>query len=77
MGTNKINSILQSLTESKEKYIEVKDKDGSPMFKMMLLTTDKEMVDLLDTFFDNGYKVEQISKENFDSFTGETHNFNY
>ena len=77
MGTNKINSILQSLTESKEKYIEVKDKDGSPMFKMMLLTTDKEMVDLLDTFFDNGYKVEQISKENFDYFTGETHNFNY
>ena len=74
---NNIQSILKSLIDSKETYIEVRDQNGKPLFKLMLLVIDNELVELLDSFFDNGYKIEQITKQNFDNFSGKTHTFNY
>ena len=58
-------------------YIEIKSKEGLSIYKMKLLLEDKDLVELLDGFFDEGFIVKEISKKEFDDFEGvETLNFN-
>jgi len=73
---SKIYIILDSLLESKARYIEILDKE-EPIYKIKLITETKDMVDFLDSFFDNGFTVREISKKEFDEFQGlETLKFN-
>lgn len=72
---SKVFIILESVAQSKARYIEILDKD-QPIFKVKLLLDSEAMVDFLDKFFDNGFTVKEISKEDFDNFDGiETLNF--
>lgn len=74
---SKIFFILNSILESKSKYIEV-SKDGEAVFKIKLAVEPEDMVKFLDDFFDNGFVVKEISKKDFDDFEGiETFNFNF
>ena len=74
---SKVYTLLDAIANSKAKYIEVSNREGNPIFKIKLLVESESMVELLDGFFDNGFKVKQISKEDFDSFEGyETRQFN-
>lgn len=66
---SKIYIILNSLLESKARYIEI-SKNGEPIFKIKLITETEEMVDFLDGFFDEGFTVKEISKKEFDEFEG-------
>ena len=73
---SKVFIILDSLLESKARYIEI-SKDRESIFKVKLITETKDMVDFLDGFFDNGFTVKEISKKEFDEFEGiETLKFN-
>ena len=75
-NTSKVFVILDSLRESKAKYIEVLDGEVI-IFKVKLIVDSEDMVELLDGFFDNGFKIRQITKEDFDTFKGvETLRFN-
>lgn len=65
-----IFTILESVMLSKVRYIEVLTQDNESIFKIKLLVDDNDMVNFLDSFFDNGFKVVQISKEDFDNFEG-------
>ena len=72
---SKVFIILESVAQSKARYIEILDKD-QPIFKVKLLLDSEAMVDFLDKFFDNCFTVKEISKEDFDNFDGiETLNF--
>lgn len=74
---SKVFVLLESIAQSKAKYIEVLTKDDEPIYKIKLLIEDNDLIELLDGFFDNGFKVKQITKDDFDSFEGlETLNFN-
>lgn len=66
----KVFVMLEAIAQSKAKYIEVLTKNDEPIYKIKLLIEDEDLVDFLDGFFDNGFKVKQISKEDFDSFEG-------
>lgn len=73
---SKVYVLLDAIANSKAKYIEVRTKEDEPIFKIKLLVEDEDMVEFIDGFFDNGFKIIQISKEDFDSFEGiETINF--
>lgn len=73
---SKVFIILDSLLESKARYIEI-SKDRESIFKVKLITETEDMVDFLDGFFDNGFTVKEISKKEFDEFEGiETLKFN-
>lgn len=73
---SKVFIILDSLLESKARYIEI-SKDRESIFKVKLITETEDMVDFLDGFFDNGFTVKEISKKEFDEFEGiETLEFN-
>jgi hypothetical protein len=73
---SKVFIILDSLLESKARYIEI-SKDKESIFKVKLITETEDMVNLLDGFFDNGFTVKEISKKEFDEFEGiETLKFN-
>ena len=66
---SKVFIILESVAQAKAKYIEISIK-GEPIFKIKLLVDSEDMVDFLDGFFDSGYTVKQITKEDFDNFEG-------
>lgn len=73
---SKVFVILDSLLESKARYIEI-SKNGESIFKVKLITEAEDMVEFLDGFFDNGFTVKEISKKEFDDFEGiETLKFN-
>lgn len=73
---SKVYIILNSLLESKARYIEI-SKNEEPIFKVKLITETEDMVEFLDGFFDNGFTVKEISKKEFDEFEGiETLKFN-
>lgn len=75
--TSKVFVLLEAIKQSKARYIEIKSKDGLPIYKMKILLEDKDLVELLDSFFDEGFIVKEISKKEFDDFEGvETLNFN-
>jgi hypothetical protein len=73
---SKVFIILDSILESKARYIEI-SKNGESIFKVKLITEAEDMVEFLDGFFDNGFTVKEISKKEFDDFEGiETLKFN-
>jgi hypothetical protein len=65
---SKVYLILESIKESKYRYIAiVNPKNGDKIMKIKMNLDDDALVDFLDTFFDQGFKIESISKEEFDS----------
>ena len=65
---SKVYLILESLKESKYKYIAIiNPKNGEKIMKIKMNLEDSSLVDFLDTFFDQGFKIESIKKEEFDS----------
>ena len=65
---SKVYLILESLKESKYKYIAIiNPKNGEKIMKIKMNLEDEKLIDFLDTFFDKGFKIESISKEEFDS----------
>jgi hypothetical protein len=75
---SKVFLILESVKESKFRYIAVVDpKSGDKVMKIKMNLDPENTTDLLDTFFDNGFKIESITKEEFDSLiTNDVLNFN-
>jgi hypothetical protein len=75
--TSKVFVLLEAIKQSKARYIEIKSKEGASIYKMKIILEDKDLVELLDGFFDEGFIVKEISKKEFDDFEGvETLNFN-
>jgi hypothetical protein len=69
---SKVYLMLDSIKESKYKYIAIINPEtGEKIMKIKLNLDDESMVDFLDTFFDNGFTVTSISKEEFDSLQTE------
>lgn len=67
-NVSKVYLILESIKESKYRYIAiVNPKNGEKVMKIKLNLEDDKLVDFLDTFFDHGFKIESIDKEEFDS----------
>lgn len=75
---SKVFVILDSIKESKYNYIEVINPvTDSVIMKIKHNMNDKGYVDFLDTFFDNGFKIRGIKKEDFDSLdSDDVMNFN-
>ena len=74
--TSKVFVLLEAIKQSKARYIEIQTKEGLSIYKMKLLLEDKDLVELLDGFFDEGFIVKEITKKEFDDFEGvETLNF--
>ena len=64
---SKIFLILESIKNSKFKYIEIIDAStDKPIMVIKLNLDDEAMVNFTDTFFDNGFKIRQISSIEFD-----------
>ena len=69
---SKIYLILESLKESKFEYIAVVNpKNGEKLMKLEINLKGDSLIDFLDTFFDSGFKVVKIEKEEFDSLETE------
>jgi hypothetical protein len=69
---SKVYLMLDSIKESKYKYIAIINPEtGEKIMKIKLNLDDESMVDFLDTFFDNGFTVTSISKKEFDSLQTE------
>lgn len=65
---SKVYLILESIKEFKYKYIAIiNPKNGEKIMKIKMNLEDEKLIDFLDTFFDKGFKIESISKEEFDS----------
>jgi len=63
----KVFLILESIKNSKFKYIEIIDTSNDKSIMFIKLNLDDEaMIDFVDTFFDNGFKIRQISSMEFD-----------
>jgi hypothetical protein len=75
---SKVFLILESIKESNYRYIAVVDPTtGDKVMKIKMNLDPEYTSDLLDTFFDNGFKIESITKEEFDSLvTNDVLNFN-
>ena len=73
----KVSLILGSLKESKNKYIEILTPTGKTAMKVKLNIDGEDMVGFLDEFYDAGFTVKSITKEEFDSYDAdEKLNFN-
>jgi hypothetical protein len=67
---SKVYLILKSIKDSKYKYIAViNPKNNEKIMKIKMNLEDKSLVDFLDSFFDEGFRVEGIGKEEFDSLS--------
>lgn len=65
---SKVYLILESIKESKYRYIAIiNPKNGDKIMKIKMNLDDHSLVDFLDTFFDQGFKIKSITKEEFDS----------
>lgn len=65
---SKIYLIIDSLRESKYEYIAVVNpKTDEKLLKLKINLKGDNLIDFLDTFFDAGFKVVKISKDEFDS----------
>jgi len=74
----KVHPLLDSILQNKAKYIEVLTKEGEIAYKMKIILEAEDMVKILDTLFDEGFTVREISKENFEGFdSNETFNFHF
>jgi len=73
----KVSFIIESLKESKNKYIEIITPTGKTAMKIKLNIDGEDMVGFLDEFYDAGFSVKSITKEDFDSYEAdEKINFN-
>jgi hypothetical protein len=64
---SKVFVILDSIKESKIKYIEVVNPiTNDPVMKIKLNLEGSDYVNFLDTFFDAGFKIRSIDKDDFD-----------
>lgn len=74
----KVFLLLKSIKETKYRYIAIiNPKNGEKIMKIKLNLDSKRTVDFLDTFFDAGFKVESISKNEFNSLkSNDILNFN-
>jgi len=77
-AASKVFLILESIKDSNYRYIAVVDPTtGDKVMKIKMNLDPEYTSDLLDTFFDNGFKIESITKEEFDSLiTDDVLNFN-
>lgn len=65
---SKVYLILESIKESKYKYVAIiNPKTNEKIMKIKLNLEEDSLVDFFDTFFDEGFKVVSIKKEEFDS----------
>jgi hypothetical protein len=65
---SKVYLILESIKESKYKYVAIiNPKNGEKIMKIKMNLEDDSLVDFFDTFFDEGFKVAPIEKEEFES----------
>lgn len=65
---SKVYLILESIKESKYKYIAITNpENGDKIMKIKMNLEEDTLVDFLDTFFDQGFIIESISKEEFES----------
>jgi len=76
--STKVFLLLNTIKESKYRYIAIiNPKNGEKIMKIKLNLDSKRTVDFLDTFFDSGFKVEAISKNEFNSLkSSDILNFN-
>jgi hypothetical protein len=66
-SVSKIFLILESIKNSKFKYLEILNPETKEQIMVIKLNLDDEgMVDFLDTFFDNGFIIRQITSLEFD-----------
>ena len=67
----KVSVIVQSIKESKNKYIEVLTPKGVTAMKIKLNVEGQELVEFLDEFYDAGFTIRKISKQDFDDYEAE------
>ena len=74
----KVFLLLNSIKEYKTKYVAVVNPiNNEKIMKMKITLDDEKTVEDLETFFDNGFKIEAISKEEFNDLkTEDILNFN-
>jgi hypothetical protein len=64
---SKVYLVLDSIIESKYRYIAViNPENGEKIMKIKLNLDDKMLMNFLDSFFDNGFIIEEITKIEFD-----------
>jgi len=62
----KVFLLLNSIKEYKTKYVAVVNPiNNEKIMKMKITLDDEKTVEVLETFFDNGFKIVAISKEEF------------
>jgi hypothetical protein len=65
---SKVFVLLDSIKESKSKYIEIVNPSTDKAIMKIKLNIDEDgYMGFLDTFFDAGFKVRGIEKKDFDS----------
>ena len=65
---SKVYLILESIKESKYKYVAIiNPKNGEKIMKIKMNLEEDSLVDFFDTFFDEGFKVVSIEKNEFES----------
>ena len=69
--TTKVSVLLNSVIESKMRYIEILTPDNKTAMKIKLNIENDQMVDFLDEFYDAGFIVKKISKSEFDDYDAE------
>jgi hypothetical protein len=75
--TTKVSLIMQAVKESKVKYIEILTPKGTTAMKVKLNVDGEDMVEFLDEFYDAGFTVRKITKQEFDDYDAEEKlNFN-
>ena len=75
--TTKVSLILEVIKESKVKYIEILTPKGVTAMKVMLNVEGQDMVEFLDEFYDAGFSIRKITKQEFDDYEAEEKlNFN-
>ena len=75
--TTKVSLIVESIRESKIKYIEILTPKGVTAMKVKLNVDGEDMVGFLDEFYDAGFTVRKITKKEFDDYDAEEKlNFN-
>ena len=69
---SKVYLILESIKESKYKYVAIINPEtNEKIMKIKLNLEEDSLVDFFDAFFDEGLKVVSIKKEEFDSLKTE------
>ena len=67
----KVSLIVKSIKDNKTKYIEILTPKGICAMKIMVNVDDVDLVSFLDEFFDAGFTVRKITKEDYDTYEAE------